>query len=224
MVGRDESFTVFFRCNKGKGPVIANDSEDDIADLVHNSADGCHLGFRFTLLRVVILQHRIFGMTGAGGTNGLHGDDIDHPSGVARTAFREPDVCTNKMTGLFHRRVQAKVGIELLGTAKGMEIANFADQRDSSEKSNSRNRLEQTNLFRKGFVLVCFEDLPDLGQQFAGLLFQRTDHTDKVTDEVETAVHTVTKAGGILRRRHQLVAGLLRCCAAPSGCGRDHGD
>ena len=141
-VGRDESFTVFFRCNERKGPVIPEDSKDDIADLVHNSADGCHLGFRFTLLGVVILQHRIFGMTGAGGTNGLHSDDIDHPSSIAGAALREPDVCTDKMTGLFHRRVQAKGGIELLGTAKGMEIANFADQRDGTEKSNSRNRLE----------------------------------------------------------------------------------
>ena len=141
-VGRDESFTVFFRCNERKGPVIPEDSKDDIADLVHNSADSCHLRLRFTFLGVVVLQHRVLGMASAGGTNGLHSDDIDHPSSIARAALREPDVCTNKMTGLFHRRVQAKVGIELLGTAKGMEIANFADQRDGTEKSNSWNSLE----------------------------------------------------------------------------------
>ncbi len=125
---------MFLRRDERKGLVIPEDSKDDIADLVHDSTDSGHLGFRFALFRVVVFQHGVLWVAGAGRTNGLHGDDINHPSGVAGAALRESDISTDKIAGLFYRRVQAKVGIELLGTAKGVEIANFADQSDSTEE------------------------------------------------------------------------------------------
>ena len=151
--------------------------------------------------------------------------DVDHPSSVAGAALGEPDICANKITGLLHRRLQTKVGKELLGTAKGVEIANFTDPSDGAEETNSWNGLEQMNLLYEGFfVRVCFENLFDLGQQLAGLLVQRTDHTDKVADEIEAAVHTVPKAGGILCCYNQLVTGLLRRYAAASGGGGNHGN
>lgn len=92
---------MFFRCNEGKGLVVPKDGKDDIADLAHNSADSCHLRFRFTFLGVVVLQHRVLGVTGAGGTNGLHSNNIDHPSGVAGTAFREPESVPTKLPNCF---------------------------------------------------------------------------------------------------------------------------
>ena len=221
---RGEGFTVFVWCDERKGLVIPEDGKDDIADLVHDSADCGHLGFRFTLLRVVVLQYRILGTACAGGTNGLHSDDVDHPSGLARAALGEPDVRANKIAGLFHRRVQAKVGIELLGAAKGVEIADFTDQSDSAEESNAWNGLKQMDLFCKGLVRVGFENLFDQVQQLPSFRDQRADHTDKMTDEVAAAVHTVAKTGGVLRCRHQLAADFLRCRATASGSGGNYGN
>lgn len=104
-------------------------------------------------------------MAGTGGTNGLHGNDIDHSPGVTRAAFGEPDVSTDKIAGLLYSRIQAKVGIELFGTAESMEIANFADQSNGAEESNPWDGLKQVDLPYKGFVRLYVENLLDLDQQ-----------------------------------------------------------
>ena len=61
-------------------------------------------------------------------------------------------------TILFYSRVQAKVGIELFGTAESMKIADFAGQGNGAEESNPWDGLKQVDLPHKGFVQVYVEN------------------------------------------------------------------
>ena len=61
-----------------------------------------------------------------------------------------------------HRRVEAKIGIELLRTAKRTEITNFTDNGNSRQETGSRNRLQQPGLSGKQRIRLILHTVFDL--------------------------------------------------------------
>ena len=72
---------VFFRRDDFKPLVVAEDSENDVANLVHNSTERDQFQLGFAFLQIVVPKHRVVGGTFAGNANADKGDGENSASG-----------------------------------------------------------------------------------------------------------------------------------------------
>ena len=122
---------MFFIRNESKLSVITENSENNVADFVHDSAESDHFNFGFAFEEIILPEGWIMWNTFSGDANANDSDSENGASCDGRTTFGHFDISARKIAGLLDGGVNAEIGEKLFRGFENGKVADFANNGNS---------------------------------------------------------------------------------------------